>query len=133
MRCSLPKCQLLTPQGKNVSVPGGCWGRGAMQANRNRWESGLCLKFKSKWPREKFHPELLLAIHCMPAATHQLQTPKCAFLLPPTMIQLPGTKLGSGISVLKVTPSCVPVGSSCQGGSCRAGLQLGRLPSIREP
>lgn len=67
----------------------------------------------------------------MPAAAHRLQTPKCAFLLPPTIIQLPGTKLGTGISVLEVAPACVLVGSAQQGGSCRAGLQLGWLPSIK--
>lgn len=67
----------------------------------------------------------------MPAAAHWLQTPKCAFLLPPTIIQLPGTKLGTAISVLEVTPAYISVGSAQQGGSCRAGLQLKWLPSIK--
>lgn len=127
MRCSLLKCQVLTPQGKTFF---GYWGRGTMQAERNRWENGLYLKFQSKWPREEFHPELLLASHCMSAARRQLQTPKCAFLLPPTIIQLSGTKLGTGISVLTVTPACVLLGLHSREEDAGLGCSWGRcLPS----
>lgn len=54
-----------------------------MHTNTNRQEGGSCLKFRSEWPREKFHTELVLASRCMPAAARQLQTLKCAFLLLP--------------------------------------------------